>query len=54
MITRTAVNPLLEPFSEQVSFYMEIVSRLMDRCKKDFDFQLYVQIFEEPIFFPLD
>ena len=24
----------------------------MDRCKKDFDFQLYVQIFEEPFFFP--
>lgn len=22
----------------------------MDRCKKDFDFQLYVQIFEEPFF----
>lgn len=52
MITRTAVNPLLEPFSEQVSFYIEIVSWLMDRCKKDFDFQLYVQLFEEPFFFP--
>ena len=52
MITRTAVNPLLEPFSEQVSFYIEIVSWLMDRCKKTLIFSCMFKYLKSP-FFPL-